>query len=165
MSLSSRFVSIVIQTLSVNLCASLLSISSDQNDSPYQSDSAKNGRQWYRFVFIGGGVNRTDVDYIFMLGVADTLVHEGQHPKHYQRQSNQRSTSHSGASKFVINSVLSIELRSARNVSQQRQNEQNDEDIEKDFGDAGRGESDTSKTKNCRHQGHNKKDQRPAQHD
>jgi hypothetical protein len=102
-------------------------------------------------VFIGGGVNRTDVHYILMLGVADTLVHEGEDPEHYQRQSNQRSASHSGASKFVTNSVLSIELRSARNVSQQGQNEQNDEDIEKDFGDAGRSESDTRKTKNCRY--------------
>src|SRR5258705_12559222 len=54
--------------------------------------------------------------------------------------------------------------RSARNVAQQRQNEQNDKDIEKDLGDASRRKRDSGKTKHCRHQCHNEKDQSPAQH-
>jgi len=49
-------------------------------------------------------------------------------------------------------------------VAQQRQNEQNDKDIKKDLGYAGRSKSDSRKTKNCRHQCHHEKDQSPAQH-
>jgi hypothetical protein len=49
-------------------------------------------------------------------------------------------------------------------MTQQGQNEQNDKDIEKDLGDASRRKSDSGKTKHCRHQCHNEKDQSPAQH-
>src|SRR6266404_1823181 len=61
-------------------------------------------------------------------------------------------------------SVYQLGSRSARNVAQQRQNEQNDKDIEKDLGHAGRRKSDSSKAKNCCYQCHDEKDQSPAQH-
>jgi hypothetical protein len=111
-------------------------------------------------------MNRADVYYILMLGIANALVHQRQNPEHYQRQPNQRSASHSRASILLPArpSLYQLGSRSARNVAQQRQNEQNDKDIEKDLGHAGRRKSDSSKAKNCCYQCHDEKDQSPAQH-
>src|ERR1700756_798750 len=82
--------------ISVRTLRPLLTISGHEDNSSDHSNRSQDRWQWNRFMLIGGGVNWTDVHHVLVFCVANTLVYEGQDPKHHQRQSDKGSASDSG---------------------------------------------------------------------
>src|ERR1700733_8514024 len=84
-------------------------IRDEQNHSSDKLYPADDWRQWNRFVFLLGSLNRTDIDDFLLRRVSNALITEGNNPNDQQDDCDDSCRTHEPSSGLLLRTFLSMQ--------------------------------------------------------